>query len=185
MTAGINLEAAWKNVVQHVKQEVLTELFHCSRELSKHELEPAAPLDEVKTIHQRVHDLFNEVENADIGTELRTYLLKYLALLDEALREFRITGMEGVRQAAYAAAGAWIIEQPDKEEGERSISMRRRFSGILATIFYFTGIAANVGSILAGVPIIPPEMVFGEMQQLESGEIESELGGSEGETEND
>lgn len=180
LTSSINLEVQWKSVVQYIPQEVLTELFHCSRELSRHDLEPVAALDDVKAIHQRVRDLFNEIENADMETELRTYLLKYLSLLDEALREFRITGMEGVRQAAYAAAGAWIIEQPDKEESARSGSIKSRFSGILATIFYITGIASNLGSMLTGVPVIPPEMVFGEMQQLESGEIESKQGGSEG-----
>lgn len=181
LSSALNMEIQWKEITRHLQQALFTELFHCDRELSKGGLEPGADKQDIRELHQSVLQLVAEVEEAAIPPELKAYLLKYLALLDDSLRQFVTSGMEGVRNAAYAAAGAWLVEQPDDRQSEPSRTIVRKYSGILAKIFYLTGIAENIASMLTGgLPVVPIEMISGFVPQLEAGDIEASDEGTSG-----
>lgn len=173
---SLNFEQKWSTVIAPIREELFNELFHSDRELAKIGAEPAADLEEVGDIHTRVLQLLEEVESApSLPLELRRYLHKYLMLLDNALRQFKVTGMEGVREAAYAATGAWAVEQPDHSKGTVTDPIVTKFGSILNKIYLISGIATNIASLLTGAGgVFPLGMFTEEVRELESGEVRDE-----------
>jgi hypothetical protein len=78
--------------------------------------------------------------------------------------------MEGICQSAYAATGAWAVEQPSDTKSEPDKKVTTKFSKILATIYYFSGIAHNAVALVSGGSAFPLEMLTGDIKELEAGE---------------
>ena len=80
-------------------------LGFCDELLSSHAPEPTVAQEVIDRMRAELEVFSREVRGADLDPQLSEYILHYIDLIDRALIDYRIMGIEAIRTGVDAAGG--------------------------------------------------------------------------------
>lgn len=93
-----NLDENWSEKRNLLTEQALDSLEFCSERLEALRPEPTLDETQINEIKLEVDELFETIEEADIPEELKAVLLGILGSMQESIAQYRIRGLEGLRQ---------------------------------------------------------------------------------------
>jgi hypothetical protein len=112
--------APWEQFKTSIRAEDLKTLRFCSDTLSKKHPEKTASAEELSAILDKVNSLYDQIATSSIEANLRSLMLDQLESIRRAVHEYRVRGIEGLRQAV--ADSAFIIAgNEDRFQNARKI----------------------------------------------------------------
>jgi len=142
-------EGALSNVMGQLNDADLTVLEFCGHELSKYCSERVVDPDQLKDLTTRIDSLFVEVESSNLPKELRQFLLTQLETIRRSIQEYRIRGVERLKEALERVVGSMILnEELIKESVDRAEV--GKFKGLCSTFYSIVIFAAKI------TPLVQP-----------------------------
>ena len=103
-------QTPWYQFRSQIPAETITGLRLTSRVLARDYPEIHIDPKSLESLLKQVQEVVNYIVQADIPSQLKTVLLKHLDEVAKAIRDFRIHGASGLRDAVDGGIGAAIIE---------------------------------------------------------------------------
>lgn len=127
LAATLNVDQALSNVLQHYSKAEVVSLGAASRLLDR------IPIDEslLEEVTRQAQDLHDEIlNNTEFPETFKRFLLKQVDRIIRAIREYRITGPEGIDEALDAVLGSLyrnsgLIEKSFSESSTTERWMKR------------------------------------------------------------
>ena len=150
VVGGFNLDAPWKETRNLLAEEVLTSLEFCSERLNAIRPEKALPAEEFGEISKQVSDLFSTIDQADLPEDLRQVLLNVTQMLQDTLTQYRISGVDGLRQELFVVLDRLqrVHNQLNQEKMNPAVQALFKALGYWDTI---TSVALNTPQLLHAV----------------------------------
>jgi chromosome segregation ATPase len=93
-----NLDEQWKQKKAQLTEHALDALEICSERLEMMRPESVVDTEKLEELRSEIASLFATIETSEIPSELRSVLLGMLNSMQEALSQYRMRGVEGLRQ---------------------------------------------------------------------------------------
>lgn len=129
-------------------------LEFCSRHLHKFQPEPVADAQELLELTKQVDDLFNSVISLQLDPDFKTFLLTQTERIRSGIQEYRIGGLERLRETLGDVLGATMVHQDavvrnkDSEELKRFIHIADRLIAVIEFSSKTTKLIGSVSSVL-------------------------------------
>lgn len=137
----------------------LTVLKFCANELSKHYSEPVVDEQWLKEFAAQVDALFDEVKESDLIKDLKDFLLKQLEIIRRAIQEYRIRGVERLKEALERVAGSLILHEDlikksnDKPEVGK---FSKIFNGLVSIVTFASKATPLIGPAAKAIGLLLP-----------------------------
>jgi hypothetical protein len=145
-----NLDAKWADAKNLLAEEVLGSLEFCSERLGALRPEKVLSTDEFEKIQNEVLKLFAVIDGSDLPVELRSVLLDVTQILQSALVQFRIRGINGLRNDLFIALDRLqrVHSELNKEKADPAVESMFKVLGIWDTV---TSVALNTPQLLSQI----------------------------------
>lgn len=114
-------------------------LWYCSRELHRLSPEPELPSERREDLLEAVQVLIYMTQESGTPVDMRLFIIRHLMAVQRALVEYRVRGIDGVRNALLVATAAFLSE-PDLQEEAKKTGIWKR------VIDFLTGAGVAVDS---------------------------------------
>jgi hypothetical protein len=128
----MQLEGAWEAHLRLLSEVAVNNLLFCSERLRQVYPEQRLTPDVLSELSREVDSLADDVMKADIDPELRRVLLACLESFRRAIAEYRIRGVDGLRDAAAKTIGELLIVR-DKIDS-KATTLARRFVDLVKKV---------------------------------------------------
>lgn len=91
-----NLSAGWGNYKNNLKEDTVLALKYCSEIIPS---EPSIEKKELEGILSSINKLKQEVENSSLSSGMYGFLMSQLAIIENAIQNYPITGGSAIRRA--------------------------------------------------------------------------------------
>ena len=107
-----NTAQAWRDLEAPVTGAHLHSLKICAGILATHRPEPVLPRADIDAIHEDVWQLRKTILASDLERDVKDFLLRQLADLDQALQSYRVRGIEALATGIEELSGR-VLAQKD------------------------------------------------------------------------
>jgi hypothetical protein len=146
-----NLDEQWNQTKGQLTEQALDSLEFCSERLEAMRPEGSVDTEMLEELRSEIAALFTSIETATIPPELKAVLMSMLNSMHEALGQYRILGVEGLRQE-------WFHIRARLERHGEAILMERN-NPVVIKFMTAIGIWDTVSSVCLNTPQIWGEMV--------------------------
>lgn len=111
-----SLDSAWSDPVQWLTDVNLRDVAHCAEKLAEYSEEAETPDEKIKELLDELGTLARRASSSGIGQDIKVTVGRIFRILETALRQYRVTGVSGLRTALSSALGelmlAWLSAKP-------------------------------------------------------------------------
>lgn len=156
-----NIEAAFSNlnfkadvgeIKNQLKPEIMKQLEFCSHELRRRSPEPTIAPEQLTAFREEVKNLMDEVLQADIPVDLKSFLLDNLDRLLRAIEMYWYTGSRPIQDALDTAIGQAWRGQAQASSNEDEGDLHRRFWDLCGRIAIAFTLVREGSKLLEYVP---------------------------------
>lgn len=143
----MNFENSWNSVAQHFDEHTMELLELCAFEISRAGYKASIPRDELQQLQHQIAELIEQiVQSEDIDNEFRVFLLKYLRMLENAIIDYRVSGVDGIVVSLERAVGALAL-RPDPISDIKT-DAGAKFWSVLGKASTLCSLAVNTAKLL-------------------------------------
>jgi hypothetical protein len=159
--ATSHVDGNWRAAARALDEVAMYSLDSCARKLARVRPEAVLPEGTVAELHRSIRDLLAAILKADLEPQVRDFLLEQLRAADEALQEYRIRGVRGLREALDRMAGrAWSQHDVARraaqtDEGKRVGTALIGFAKAVGEIIQTAAAAATLYTFFVGGQVLP------------------------------
>jgi hypothetical protein len=155
------LNASFHGLLGNVSDSDLVILDFCSRHLHKSVAEPEVDSTSLSELANDVEELFNSVESSEsMDPELRTFLLKQIETVRRGVQEYRIGGIDRLRETLGEILGTAIINQEILERNRESQELQR-FINAASKLMSLITFASKATKAIEAVSSVLPLLLSG------------------------
>lgn len=133
-----------------INDNTIQALAFCVDVLSREKSVEKIDEEEIKNIQKNIEEFIEEIINSDIADELKDFILKNLNNTRDAIINYRLRGLEGLKDAIEKSVGQIFYNSQLIKKNDGSEFVRRIF-GILTKIELMLSIGSNGQSLLEPV----------------------------------
>jgi hypothetical protein len=151
---GRNLETSWQGCADLLDEATMLSLAHLAELLSGHVAEQPIEKEELKGLEQDLDALFDKVDEGNLSPQLKEIILRQIEALLRSIREYRIRGAEGMKEALVHSYGTIIMnlglfkKEKDSEEAQRFGKVLGKFEAITFRALQWVQIGWNTIKLL-------------------------------------
>lgn len=137
----------------------ITVLKFCATELSKHYAEPVVDEQLLLELRSQIDSLFDEVRASSLPKELKEFLLKHLETVRRAIQEYRIRGVERLKEALEQLAGSVMVNEnllKASKESEAVTKFSRIFYGLVSIVTFASKVTPLIGPAATAIGLFLP-----------------------------
>lgn len=148
------LSGKWESFIAHINIYCVDYLALLSDILHNKLGIQLAKEEEIAALIEKVSGLISEIENSDLESNLKIYLLRELSVLLQALREYKITGAEMVLKQVESMIGhahrdnRYLAFLQDHELGQRVLDNLNAVAATLTIYLSLTQLAQTACTLL-------------------------------------
>jgi hypothetical protein len=105
--------------LNHITPSDLTVLRFCAKLIARDYPEPDIK-QELDELLDDVNSLYKDIEESDLPAELKTLLLDLLHTLRTAIHEYKVRGIERIREAIATMLGTLIIHKSEVQQASKT-----------------------------------------------------------------
>jgi hypothetical protein len=150
----VTLQQNWSELKRPLDQGVLTGLEFCANELSKNHEEDPIPEEELQKLRAEFANIFKDVSNAEISSNLKLILFDLLGSAILAIDQYKILGNDGIKKSVAYMVGMLTLHQQEflaaKREGlvKRALAAVNRLGNAVTVASRVKEIAESVPELL-------------------------------------
>lgn len=163
--AGIvryNFGEGWNHIAINFTAESMQALRGCADTLEKIAPKQVLPHDVVKDLLAKAAKLSDEIQSADLETDLKHFLLKQLHLVEMALRRRQIAGVVPVEEALDQIFGSANLKKGMWERAAKS-PVTRRITTFIGQVLIL--VTADAVTTAIGQPPEPAQQIIVVFQE--------------------
>ena len=151
----------WPEFRRQVTDNFLMLLQLLDSELSDYWPKPPESIEGLATLQTQIEDLISDVVESDLGDEIKRVITDGLNAVRNAILEYRVRGVEGIRQALDMNIGLIARYFADLKTADESDDggVISKWSGVLQRVDTMISLALNVPQLAA--PVITQWMLTG------------------------
>lgn len=130
----VDLNESWGNVLQRLEQSAVRALAYTGEALRVATGASQVPQATLQQLSAHLEDLIEEVEEADVDEELRREMLRYLNFARRALVEYRIRGIEGLREARDLNLAIFLRAYPTAQDSRKAATALKSLWNFLSEL---------------------------------------------------
>jgi len=147
------------DAIRQISDSDFIVLKFCSRYLHNHSPEPVADATELEDLSAHLTDLFNLVEaSSTLDAELKKFLLPQIEAIRRGVQEYRIGGIERLREALGSVYGATFVNSEPIEHGKDTDEVKR-FGEVLNQLAAIVTFAWKTTKVLEAAQTIFPMLL--------------------------
>jgi len=143
-------EGSLINVMGQLSDADLTVLEFCGHELSKYYSERVVDPDQLKDLTVRIDSLFDEIEGSNLPKELEQFLLTQLETIRRSIQEYRIRGLERLKEALERVVGSMILNE-ELIKGSVDKAEVGKFRAVCSSLYSIVIFAAKIKPLIQPV----------------------------------
>ena len=133
-----NFDESLGNFISAASEANMAWIRQCDRVLQQHFPEPELTKEELKTLRNAAQQLVSEINQSSLDEQLKEYMLYHLDLVDRAIDDYHIVGIESFVRKTESIIGAMVCRSDLTQEATQSQS-GERFKQVVGTCFSFAG----------------------------------------------
>ncbi len=142
-----NFDEPLKNFINVANEANMALIRLCDRVLQQHFPEPTLTKQELKALRDAAQQLVSEINQSGLDEQLKEYMLYHLDLVDRAIDDYHVVGIESFVRTTESIIGAMVCRSDLTQEATQSQS-GERFKQVVGTCFSFAGKYAVVRPLL-------------------------------------
>jgi hypothetical protein len=160
------LNVPFGNYISGITEDTLTVLEFCAEELSGRHSEPVVDDDQLKELLEDVNALFDEIKTSTLPSDLKVLLLQELEEIRKAIQQYRIRGVERLREGLAAVTGSVMVNAELIKNGNQyeAVSKFKKVFFALDSVITLASKAAPliepikraIGLLMSGDHNVPP-----------------------------
>jgi hypothetical protein len=146
------------DTINKLTESDLTILEFCSEKLSERHIERVVDEEQLKEIQAEINDLLEQVQASTLSDEIKVFILDQLEIIRRAIYEYRIRGIQCLREALQTNLGAVILNR-ELINTERDRKEVKRFGKIISALASVVTFAADTTTLLEAVGKYLPHLL--------------------------
>lgn len=147
----LNFDLQWEHVLRPFDSKTLSQLAICDDLLKENRPEPSLSEQQLKDIKTEVQEFFKEVEESEIDSDLKDYILDQLKTISDAIIEYKISGCEPLKKTIEKVFGSILF---NSEKIER---LKAKYQN------YWTGLCVIAGKVYIVISTIDKTVRIAQM----------------------
>lgn len=119
----------------------------CDRVLQQHFPEPTLTKQELQALRNAAQQLVSDINHSSLDEQLKEYMLYHLDLVNRAIDDYHVVGIESFVRTTESIIGAAIYRSDQTQEATES-QFGERFKQVVGTCFSFAGKYATLRPLL-------------------------------------
>jgi hypothetical protein len=158
LLASMNLSNQWGSAKGPLNDGTLYALRTCSYMLAQRGYQAKLPKEDLDTIREQIQRLVTKIMKAEqLDVDFREFLLKHLRMLENAIIDYRLRGVEGIVESLERALGEMAL-RPDVRANMQATEAGESLWTILSRVSSVVSIVSNTlkigGYCVAALPMI-------------------------------
>lgn len=153
------IDGQWAPTRNHLNPETITALNFIADNLSRSHWTNEIEQEELEKLKDEVDSLINNIWKANIGAELKSFLLESLLEIQRSIIEYRIRGIDGLEEALNRTIGAAIRHSDKIKEAQNDENVKKWFE-IISTLEKLIAFALKTKELIA--PIVTHFLTAGD-----------------------
>ena len=141
--SSLKLDAPFSKFSQYSHDTNLLGLRFCSDLLSRSKPEKIVEKEELEKLTEDVNMLINEIITSKVDAEVKQFALKHLRIILHAIQEYRIVGIEALRDISQISYGA-IFTQHDIARKSINTDEGNKFWEMINRVGLLVGVAEKL-----------------------------------------
>lgn len=147
----INFNAAWENFDRHLTEGTLVALNFCAdTSANQSPLEKVIAKKKLEELLAEVNALLESVLDSDLSPDLKRVIIFNLEGVRKAILDYRIYGIEGLRQVFEQNLGSMYVNKEQFTEVKEEPEVQKYFT-IISRVGSLISIATGVKDLASGV----------------------------------
>jgi hypothetical protein len=149
------------NYINSITEGDLTVLEFCADKLSDNRPEGLVDEEQLKSLLTDVNNLFNEVNSSKLPSDLKKFILQQLEMIHSAIQQYRIRGIERLREVLSTSLGAIIVNGELVKAGSKTEEVSR-FSQIFYSFVSIVSFASKATPLIEPISKVVRLLLPGE-----------------------